>query len=655
MNRYILTLFFALLMMHIQAQKKSPVLFTVGDEAVSKEQFIYIYEKNNSREDNFYSEESVREYLDLFIKFKLKVKEAKTQGLDTAGSFLEEFKTYREQLAKPYLTDNETREKLMKEAYERMQWEIRASHILIRINEDASPEESQKALDKINEVYEKAKSGEDFNQLAEEYSDDPSVKFNKGDLGYFTVFHLIYSFENVAYNTALGDISKPFRTQFGFHILKVTDKRPYQGQISTAQILVKADRNNISDTSAKIKIDKAWQELEKGKTWNNVVKEYSEDTRSKQMDGELPEFNSFSHNIPAEIKEVAFQLENDGDYSQPFQTNHGWIILKRIKVEGLKSYEEMQGFIKTKIDRDARSQLSSEIALEKIKKQFKFREKTKRLAIFNETLDSTFFKGEWKIQDPSVYNKWLIKIGDEVYTQFDFAHFIEDNQKKFRFQSKEYGINKLYEEFVKSTVLNYYDIKLEELYPEFRNLVNEYREGMLLFEITDKMVWNKAMEDSAGQAEFHAMNKDKYMWKERAKAVIYICRNQEICDRIIQLLEKDPSLSPDSIAMIMNAENPLNLSYSKGLFEKGENAYLDPYFDKKGTHLLYDDKKDQLRLIHIQDLYPPEYKKIEEVRGLVIADYQNKLEKDWIAELEMKYPVNVNEDVLNSIFTKQGK
>ncbi|MEA3497323.1 MAG: peptidylprolyl isomerase [Bacteroidota bacterium] len=636
------------------AQKPETVLFTIADETIMLSEFEYIYQKNNKNDENYYSKESLNEYLDLFINFRLKVKEAKTLGLDTVQSFKKEFETYREQLTKPYMSDKKTIEKLKKEAFERMNWEIKASHILIIVKEDAPPEEVQKAKEKIMSIYKSATNGENFEELAKEHSEDPSVKRNKGSLGYFSAFHLIYKFESAAFNTAVNNVSEPFRTQFGFHILKVTDKRPYQGKIKVSQIFLQVpeDADTVIENNIKKKIDNIYKELNKSKDFEKFVTNYSDDKRSKRNDGVLPPFTSFSYSIPAEFKEVAFTLENDGDFSKPFRTKVGWHIIKRLELEMLKPYEEMEDFITRKVKRDSRSILAKDQLITNLKDNFRFKERSRRLKIFSDILDSTLFEGKWEIPKNAELDKWLIKIEKEKYTQKDFAEYIQLKHKKVRFSNIPYSIEKYFELYVEETILAYSEEHLEENYPEFKNLVNEYLDGMLLFEITDKKVWSKAMSDTIGQKDFYQDRKDNYQWKKRVQATIYICKNENIAKKVKSML-KDQKLSTAKIVDILNEKDPLNITYSIGKYEEGENELLEPYFGKKDVFVVKDTEKDTWRVLDMQEYFKEEIKKYENIKGIVIADYQNYLEKKWIKSLKQKYPLKVNEEVLTSIIKKK--
>ncbi|MBL6964203.1 MAG: peptidylprolyl isomerase [Bacteroidetes bacterium] len=638
------------------AQKPESVLFSTGDSKVTVGDFQYIYEKNNKNDDNYYTAESVKEYLRLYVNFKLKVKEARNQGIDTTEKFLTEFKTYRDQLTKPYMTDQETTDRLVLEAYDRMKEELKASHILIRLAEDASASEIDTAYAKIKKIYRKAKKGNDFASLAESYSEDPSVKNNKGELGYFTVFHLIYPFENQAYNTKAGKVSKPFRTEFGYHILKLSDRRPYQGDISVSQLFIPFEKDATEEQKNRTKqtITELYQKISDGESFEKMVGLYSQDNRTKGSNGKLPEFNSFSFNIAPKVKEVAFTLQNDGDISEPFESQAGWHILKRNSLKPLKSFEEMEKIIRTKVRKDARGQLSFEKLLSNIKKQYRFKEMEGSKNIFYSQVDSSLLSGNWQIANPSIFNQNMFLIGKKYYSQLDFAKYLEEKQKNQRYKTIPFAIDKFYNSFVNNSLIMYSDEHLEENYPEFRNLVNEYREGMMLFEITDQKVWSKAMKDTLGQLEFYNSHIDKYMWKKRVEAETYICRDENIAKQVVAMIEKDGKTA-DEIATELNMVNPLNISYSHGKYEEGENDLLTAYFGKKGVFKFFDDESESWRVANMKTYYEASPKKIKEIRGIVIADYQQYLESNWIEELKKKYPVAINEKILAELINNHTR
>ena len=636
----------------IFAQDKSPALFTIGNEPVSVKEFKYIYEKNNSGEKKLYSEKSLRDYLDLYINFKLKVKAAKAAGMDTSAKFTKEFKNYRSQLAAPYLTDKQVTQKLIDEAYERLKIEVRVSHILITVSPDASPKDTLAAYNKAMEARAKLLKNEDFAKVAKEYSKDPSAQYNNGDLGYFTAFQMIYPFESAAYNLKKnGDITMPIRTRFGYHIIKLTDKRPYRGEVKVRHILINNNDKytTVEQQNAKNKIDTVYALLKKGESFETLAKKYSDHQQSKDNGGELQWFNSFA-SYPEEFKDAAFSLKNKGDYSKPLKTTFGWHIVQLIDTKGLQTKKEMEEYIKQKISRDSRSEASREAAIERFKKEDKFKEEKKNLDGFTKMTDTMLLHGKWKMNASADMSKTLFKLNDKAYTQKDFAVWLEKNQAAKRFSSLDYAVHQYFRDYVNHTVISYEDDMLEKKYDDFKNVVNEYREGILLFEITDKLVWSKAMQDSAGLEKFFDAHKDKYVWKDRAEAQIFDLKDEAAVKEAKKMLAAKGKTATE-VNSELNKINPLNSNLKEGTFEKGEVPQLDLAKWQVGMQDI-GKQGDRYYLINIVSLKPAGTKKLSEVRGLAISDYQDYLEKEWLKELRGKYEVKISDSELNKLIQK---
>lgn len=637
------------------AQKPEEIVFSVNGENVTLQEFQYIYEKNNSinKDEKLYSKESLEEYLDLYVNFKLKVHEAKSLGLDTTPKFIKEYNTYRGQLAQPYLKDKDVSEKLVKEAYLRMQWELRASHILIDVAEDAFPSDTLKAYNLAMEAYNKVKSGKNFADVAREYAQytrDETLEKRGGDLGYFTAFNMIYPFESAAYKAKVNEVVKPIRTQYGYHVILVTDRRPYQGEMTAAHIMIRTDLGTEEEQAelAKTKIDSIYERLNKKESFEDLARTESQHYQSGSKGGRLRPFNSMARWLPDEIKEEAFKLKNDGDYSKPFLSEYGWHIVKRIELKPLKEYDEMKEEIRRKVERDSRSQRSINSALRRIKKENRFKDYSKKsLNAFKTDWDTTVLKAEWTPKHSEEYKAKLFRIGKKLYTQKDFADYIQSAQEAGKFKNAKYAIDYYYKTFVDQEVLAYEDAQLEFKYDEFKNISREYKEGILLFEITDNEVWTKAMKDTTGQKEYHAEHKNDYQWKERADVHIFYCKNKAVADKVRAQLAKDNS-NVNELLTAMNAENSMTFSFMKEVYERGESELLDQVEWKKGFTEV-PNYKDRYVLIKFNDVLPAQPKEFSEIKGLVIADYQDYLEKNWISNLKQKYDVKINRELVNSL------
>lgn len=640
---------------HAQSTDKKDdtrTIFSVGNEPVSVDEFRYIYEKNNASDKNLYTEKDLREYLNLYANFKLKVREAHDMGLDTSSKFVKEFHNYREQLAQPYLTDRKVTQGLIDQAYERSKYELRASHILISCAPDASPKDTLDAYNKAMEVRAKLMKGGDFQKLAREYSNDPSVANNGGDLGYFSTFQMIYPFENAAYQlNDTGKISMPVRTQFGYHIIKITDKRPYRGEILVRHILISSNNNDTPEKQklAKNKADSLYSQLQKGASFSELAKQFSDHVQSRQNGGELPRFNSFAQ-YPEKFKDEAFALKKDGDYSKPFKTQFGWHIVQRVELKGIGTEKEMEESLKQKISRDSRSDRSREAAIASFRTQYHVTEDPKVLKKFNKRVDTSLLRGAWKGSPKIDRKKVLLTMDGKQYTNGDYEDYLIKTQQPGRFKDLSYALSQYYKNYTDELVYNYEDKNLENLYPQFKNVAKEYKEGILLFDITDQKVWGKAMTDTIGLKKFYEENKDKYKWKERAEAHVFDLRDKTAAEAVKKEL-KAGKKKPSDIADSYVKKDPLSLNMKEGLFEKGDNKALDTV---KWAPGVYDAGviNNRYYIVKIDKIEKPEYKKLNEVKGLVIADYQDYLEKKWLVTLKQKYPVTINEQVVQSLVKK---
>jgi peptidyl-prolyl cis-trans isomerase SurA len=630
------------------AQKGGPVIFTVAKDTVYGAEFERVFSKNSKPGKGAPAMEELEEYLQLYIKFKLKVKEAYALGMDTNQAFIQELAGYRKQLAVPYLTDKEVTDQLMQEAYDRMKTEVRASHIMVRLSPDASPKDTLEAWKKINEWRNKiTKEGMAFDSVAYQYSEDESARFNFGDLGYFSSFAMIYAFENMAFTTPVGQVSAPFRTQFGYHILTVKDKRPTRGDVRCAHIMIRFNNESEVDAS-KVRIDGIYKKLTSGEEFSTLVQQFSEDFTTKSRNGELNWFNSTANNIPAVFRETAFSLKNVGDYSEPVKSDFGWHIVKLIEKKPLAPYDELRESIKYKVQKDQRSEKNKEVVLIRIKKENNFTEMPKALVQYIALADSGITKTDWTPNDKltKLNTTALFNIGGKNYTYQDFNSFIKANASNKTAAGKEGVVRTYYNDFVNKSNMDYEDAMLETKFPDFNFLMQEYRDGILLFELTDKMVWSKSVEDTTGLNKFFNANRDKYMWGERAELQQYTCKDEKTAAKTRKLVAK--GTLPTEVLSKLNAKDPNAVKLTEKLIEKGDKAFTQIQWQ---TGIQEMPSVDQtVTFIHISKIKTPERKALHETLGVATTDYQTQLENEWIASLQQKYPVIVNPNGLEQIF-----
>ncbi len=632
-------------------------LMTIAGKKIKVSEFMSIYQKNNVKGEAI-DKKSLDEYLELYINFKLKVKEAEEMGLDTLASFRNELNGYREQLAKPYFTDDATLDRLINEAYERQKTDLRASHIFFRLKPDPSPEDTLAAYNKALDVLSKIKGGASYEQMAIEFSEDPSakdreatqqhpyMKGNKGDLGYFTVFDMVYPFENGAYNTEVGKVSTPVRTEYGYHLIKVTDRRPALGKVTVAHIFVSVPKNATAEDSARLRnrVDSVYKLLTGGTPFEDLVKSYSDDKGSAAKGGVLPAFG-VNRMVP-EFIEAIYPLQNPGDFSKPTLTPYGWHIIKLIEKKGQRPFDEEKAELKQKIMKDNRGELTKQVVLERIRAEYGVTEFTDAVKAFYPVVTDSIFFGTWKASMASGLTKPICKIGNLTLLQTDFASYLAKTQRKQEKQNIPAYVDKMFKAFLDDNLLKWENTQLENKHPDFKALMAEYRDGILLFDLTDQKVWSKAVKDTLGLKDFYQKNKNNYMWETRLDASIYTVRDIAAVQRVKNFIQS--GLTDQDVLKEINGDSLKILTIESGKFSKKENNIIDSIAWTPGFS--GDIKqKDATLFVYVRKVLKPQPKELNEARGLITADYQNYLEKEWIKALRAKYPVTVNKEVLAKI------
>tara|TARA_Y100001968_G_scaffold332653_1_gene391677 strand:+ start:865 stop:2817 length:1953 start_codon:yes stop_codon:yes gene_type:complete len=626
-------------------------IMKISDVSISLDEFRNTLMKNNDEQK--ITKEYLDEYVDLFINYKMKVIEAKELNLDKDQSFINELEGYRKQLAKPYLQNKEFKENLIKEAYDRMQYDVHASHILFPIKDH---KDSLDIYKKALSVKSSIERGEiTFLEAVNKYSDE-IAKNNNGDLGYFTAFDMVYSFETASYNTSIGKVSDPVKTKFGYHLVKVHDKRDAFGQVKVSHIMFKISESLSKSqiNEAKRKIDEVYQKLSNGENFSDLANRYSEDRSTAVKGGVLPWFGL--NRMAKEFEEASFSLENIGEFTEPFLTEFGWHIVILDGKKRVGSFEDERSQIKRLIEKGSRNKIIDVKFIERLKKEYGFQEhkyiEYRKRTVKNDINLDKLESANLTIEDIKRTTKdyrYLFSVDNIWYTQEDFKDFILENQ--------QVGLDfeLIYNRFVDFKFLELEESKLEDKYPEYKSLLNEFRDGILLFELTSKKVWNKAIQDSIGLNEFYERNIDLYQWKKRIEANIYTCSKTSLFTLRRMLWKKSKGLvTVEDIKDKVNKDSPLNLNVVQGKFEIGDNQYIDYVSWNEGNTELdasdfEDILKDEIVVVEVIGVLDPISKKLSETRGKVISDYQNFLEKAWVDQLKLKYPVKINRDILYSI------
>lgn len=620
------------------ASKKDPVLMTVNGEPVTLSEFEYMYHKNNQQQ---VAKMPLEKYVDMFTVYKLKVADAKAEGIDTTASFQREFNGYRNELLFPFLLDTVAEENLAKEQYERMKWNVKASHIMMKLGNNIADGNKIKArLDSIRNCI---LAGQSFEELALKYSIDPSVKRNKGSMGYISVGRFPWQFEDACYTTPVGEVSQVFATDYGYHIVKVYDRRPDEGKVLAEHILKLYPRNatQTQKDSVAALADSIYKVVKNGADFEDVAKRESQDPGSARKGGQLPWFGR-GEMVP-EFESVAFELPKDS-ISEPFATVYGVHIVKKLDSKKVGTYDEMRQQVMNMLKSGPKGNVAYQSRVEQLKKKYRFMINTelvnrlKSEVTSPNQLDSAFIaKYEnsteklFSVNDVNYPLSLLIKEVRNLGRMKDDLAYVTIDSK-----INQLGTTRVVECEKDSVEANDADI---------HNLINEYRDGMLLFEVSNRKVWNKGATDLEGLEAYFEANRDKYRWTE-PKFKGYLV--QTTGDSITKLVKaRLGSIGTDSLTRVLRRDYGKFLKIEKLLVSKGENAMVDSYVFG-GAKVAPDNKK-------YTDYFVCDYKviaqpeEVADVRGTVVSDYQNELEKQWVEQLKQQYPVKIDKKVYKKI------
>lgn len=627
--------------------EKSPVLMTIDGQDVTKAEFEYIYRKNNT--NNAIDKKTLDEYVELFKNFKLKVVEAQHRGLDTLPAFVNELRGYRTQLAKPYLTDVSLEDKLCREAYDRLKYDVEVSHILIKIKENPSSTDTLSAYQKALRARKRLLT-EGFDKVAPDVSDDPSVAQNKGYLGFFTGGMLVYPFEKAMYELPVGQISQPVRTFYGYHVIKVHSRRPTRGQVQVSHIfkMVKEDASETDKAKAYKEIKEISARLKAGEEFEKIARLESDDSGSAGRGGELTWFGV--GRMVREFEDAAFALTTKGQVSEPVKTAFGWHIIRLNDRRGLEPYEKKKPEILRAMQRDERSSMGRTVLVNRLKKEYNYQvndRAMKEVTAFmmrTQYIDAQFVSKA----EAAGLNKPLATYANKTLYQNDLINFIaltspENSEAMLMLAEK-------LEPFIQDQILAYEDTQLENKYDEFRFLMQEYHDGILLFDVSNAEVWEKAAKDVEGLKSYFEQHRDQYAWATpHYKGRIVACKDAATGKTVKKLLKKLPA---DSVGSYLNTRvNNDSVKLVKtevGIWKQGDNPVVDKYaFKAKKTQVTVDEEFPVVFVVGKMLKKGPEA--YTDVRGAVTSDYQNELDRLWIEQLRAKYPIKVNQAVLKTI------
>lgn len=624
------------------------VLFTIDDKPYYTDEFTRVYNKNIDLVKDE-SQKDLNQYLDLFVGYKLKINKANKLGLQNGQAYQAELKSYRNQLSKNYLTDSKVTQELIEESYKRSLKEIKAAHILFMVDENASPEDTLKAYKKALEVREKAVKGENFGELAVKYSEDPSAKENKGELGYFSAFRMVYPFESAAYKTPKGQVSKITRTRFGYHLIKVEDVRDNRGELTVAHIMILKPQNQTPEETEKAKatIQEIYTKLQQGENFETLAKQFSQDKSSASKGGVLNRFGS-GQLSSEEFEDAAFALKKPNDISAPIESNFGWHIIKLIEKHPLKTLEEMQSDLDNKIRKDERSRLITNSLTEKLRKKYTVKRNDKLYAAISKSVDDKFYVGQWKTpEEKKAFAETLVTIDKEAITGDEFLRFLNSQQKaENTFRPINKLVDKKYQEFVEMKINEYYSDNLENEFPDFAAVMEEYRDGLLLFDLMEKEIWEKAKTDTLGLQNFYEAHKNSYRWGNRVDALVLSSTKMDVAKKAQKFLKQGKSA--DFIKEKLNLNGAVDVMSNAGIFEENSDALPKGLKKKDGVSEIIKDGEYYF-VVKINKHLEAAPKALEEAKGKVINDYQQYLEEKWVSDLKQEFKVNVNQPTFEKV------
>ena len=627
--------------------EKKELLFTIDDQSYYTDEFLRVYNKNIDLVKDE-SQKDLNKYMDLFVGYKLKINKANKLGLQNNAKYINELKSYRSQLSKNYTSDIKVTKALIDEGFARSQKEIKASHILINIDENANAADTLVVYNKALEIRQKAIKGEKFEDLAKQFSQDPSAKDNSGNLGYFSAFRMVYQFESAAFKTKLGEISMPVRTKFGYHLIKVNDIRDNRGDITVAHIMIlkSQTKSDTENTEKEKTINDIYKKLMQGEKFESLATQFSEDKNSGPNGGLLPRFGS-GQLSSEEFENKAFSLKNQNDYSEPFVSQFGWHIVKLVEKHPLKKFDEMEKELDAKIRKDDRARLITNSLTTKLRAKYMIVKDEKAYKEVKALVTDKFYTSEWK-QPENIQNyiKTLFKIEQQEIKQASFLTELS-SQQKANLKIKPIGnlVDFVFSNFADNQMTNYYNDNLEKEFPEFANVVEEYRDGLLLFDLMEKEIWEKAKTDSIGLKKYFSDNQAKYTWKNRADVIVISSTKEDVVKKAKKMIKSD--ISDEALKTAFNTKDVVNIMTKKEMVEEGAEASKNITF-KKGISDIYK-VNDTYFVNKVVDILPSGSKKLDEAKGKAINDYQQYLEDNWVSDLKKEFKVTINQEVFEKL------
>lgn len=645
MNRFPV-LFLILLMLDFSVFSQDAVLFTIDGQPVMKTEYERLLNKNNNGDTE---NDSSPEDLERFINFKLKVFQAIDAGYDTVRAFIDELAGYRDQLAKPYLQDQQLLDSLVAIAYQRTITEVNASHITVRFPSDPSPSDTAEAYHMIIALKERLLQGESFDELSREISQSqPPGIVSSGTLGWFSAFTMIMPFEDAAYSARPGEIAGPVRSRYGYHLLRVNGIRPALGEIKLAHIMVRFSDDTVRNEEARQRIDSCYNMLVDNYPFTDLVRIYSEDDGSAEAGGQMRWIRSGE--LPENIEKEVYALKDSGAFTKPIQSDYGWHIFQLQGYRNLPSFEEIELQLADRIRADEHGRMLENSFIEKLKAEYGFVLYEDNILALKEFIDSTIYSGNWKPSSDWGLIEPVFAIDTIDYSQLELAQYVASFSGYSKAHTPEDIVMTKAGEFIAKTLREYENNRLEIKYEEFGNIMKEYHDGILFFNIMNDSVWNKAIENTEGLTRFYEQHAGQYVWNERINLSVYTFRNEDYLKKVKRIAAKrDKFTAEEMIKMICSSDSIPCLTIKETTYEAGidQLPYKEIEWIKDFSKTYIDG--DEYNYVYVNEVIPSSVKMMDECRGQVISDYQEYLDSMWIKRLRGEYSITKNQDVLQTL------
>lgn len=625
------------------SQDKDQVLLKVEGESIMTSEFLRVYNKNLDLVKDE-SQKDIDGYLKLFTEYQLKLKEARRLKLDEDKKYQREFLSYKKQLTKNYISENKVTDALVKEAYDRSNQDINASHILVLLAE--TEKDTLKAYNEVLELRKRVLK-EGFDKVKAEMHNGSTIFLE--DLGYFSAFKMVYDFETVAYNTPVGELSMPFRTQFGYHVVNVKDKRASRGTLTAAHIMVGLNQND-SLLDPEQRINDIYKKLNQGESFESLAKQFSDDKSSAKNGGKLSPFKSGQ--LSSEIfEDQAFGLKANGNVSEPFKTEYGWHIIKRLDLQQIEDFKDLKPSLETRVKRDSRSKLINTAMVNELKKRYQITYNPEAKTYFESIISNEFFARSWRLPEDFEKDKTLFSINNRPFAYNEFGRHLMAAQRIYAGKPVSFSsvVDKEFDSFFEKSIFQFREDNLEIENEDFANILKEYRDGLLLFDLMEKEIWNKASKDSIGLGAYYNKNKSKYQWQDRVEIIIASSADESSIKAARKMIKKGKS--EEEINDELNSDAKQNVIFTKGTYNTDDSKLPSNFEVKEGVSEIYE-HNEAFHVIDVKALLPARIKTLEEAKGNVINDYQSEIETNWINDLYNRFKVEVNKKALKAIKDK---